>query len=80
MFGFLCSENYGGTWLMTQLVLTIDDDVAEATAAMAATYETAARGVLYEHRPQSLFHRGRICLCRRRSGRKPAAANLRTGD
>jgi len=31
-----------------------DDDVAEAAAALAATYETAARGVIYEHRPQSL--------------------------
>jgi hypothetical protein len=32
----------------------IDDDVAEAAAAMAATYETSARGVIYEHRPASL--------------------------
>jgi hypothetical protein len=32
----------------------IDDDVAEAAAAMAATYETVARGVIYEHRPASL--------------------------
>jgi hypothetical protein len=32
----------------------IDDDVAEAAAALAATYETAARGVIYEHRPASL--------------------------
>ena len=32
----------------------IDDDVAEAAAAMAATYETIARGVIYEHRPASL--------------------------
>ncbi len=31
-----------------------DDDVAEAAAALAATYETAARGVIYEHRPQSM--------------------------
>jgi hypothetical protein len=31
-----------------------DDDVADAAAALAATYETAARGVIYEHRPQSL--------------------------
>jgi hypothetical protein len=32
----------------------IDDDVAEATAALAATFETASRGVIYEHRPASL--------------------------
>ena len=32
----------------------IDADVAEATAALAATFETAARGVIYEHRPRSL--------------------------
>jgi hypothetical protein len=31
-----------------------DDDVAEAAAALAATYETAERGVIYEHRPASL--------------------------
>lgn len=30
-----------------------DDDVAEAAAAVAATLETAARGVIYEHVPQS---------------------------
>ena len=32
----------------------IDDDVAEAAAALASTFETAARGVIYEHRPPSL--------------------------
>lgn len=32
----------------------IDDDVAEAAAAVAATLETSARGVIYEHAPQSL--------------------------
>jgi hypothetical protein len=31
----------------------IDDDVAQAVEAMAATYETASRGVIYEHRPVS---------------------------
>jgi hypothetical protein len=31
-----------------------DEDVAEATAACAATIETAAKGVLYEHMPASL--------------------------
>jgi hypothetical protein len=32
----------------------LDEDVAEAAAAVAATMETAGRGVLYEHRPASL--------------------------
>ena len=32
----------------------IDDDVAEALAALAATFETSARGVIYDHRPASL--------------------------
>jgi hypothetical protein len=32
----------------------IDDDVIEAAAALAATYETAAKGLIYEHRPASL--------------------------
>lgn len=31
----------------------IDGDVAEAAAALAATFETAARGVIYEHTPQA---------------------------
>jgi hypothetical protein len=37
-----------------ELQPVIDDDVAEAMAALAATYETAIRGVIYEHRPASL--------------------------
>jgi len=32
----------------------VDDDVAEAAAALASTFETASRGVIYEHRPASL--------------------------
>ena len=31
-----------------------DDDVAEAAKAVAATLETAARGVIYEHAPQNI--------------------------
>ena len=31
----------------------VDEDLAEAAAALAATFETAARGVIYEHRPAS---------------------------
>ena len=32
----------------------IDDDVVEAAGALAATFETSARGVIYEHHPASL--------------------------
>jgi hypothetical protein len=32
----------------------VDDDLVEATTALAATFETASRGVIYEHRPPSL--------------------------
>lgn len=32
----------------------VDDDVAQAAATLAATFETAARGVLYEHRTASI--------------------------
>ena len=35
----------------------IDDDVADAAGALAATFETAARGVIYEHAPESLVAR-----------------------
>jgi len=32
----------------------IDDDVSEAMRALASTYETSVRGVIYDHRPASL--------------------------
>jgi hypothetical protein len=32
----------------------VDADVADGAGALAATYETANRGLIYEHRPQSL--------------------------
>lgn len=32
----------------------VDDDVAQAATAVAATLETSARGVIYEHRAQSI--------------------------
>jgi hypothetical protein len=37
-----------------QLQRLIDDDVAEGMTALAATFETASRGVIYEHRPATL--------------------------
>jgi hypothetical protein len=36
------------------LHLLIDDDVAEAVGSLAATFETASRGLIYEHRPASI--------------------------
>jgi hypothetical protein len=36
------------------LVELQDEDVAEGTGALAATYETANRGLIYEHQPRSL--------------------------
>jgi hypothetical protein len=36
------------------LARLVDEDVAEATSALARTIETAARGVIYEHSPQSI--------------------------
>jgi hypothetical protein len=33
-----------------ELQTVVDDDVIDAAAALAATYETASRGVIYEHR------------------------------
>ncbi len=37
-----------------ELQQVIDDDVAEGAAALASTFETASRGVIYEHRPAGL--------------------------
>jgi len=37
-----------------ELQSLIDDDVAGAAAALAGTFETAARGLIYEHRPSAL--------------------------
>lgn len=37
-----------------ELQTLVDDDVADGAAALASTFETAARGVIYDHRPASL--------------------------
>jgi len=37
-----------------ELQAIVDSDVLEGLAALASTYETSARGVIYEHRPASL--------------------------
>ena len=41
-------------WKPEGFARLLDDDVAEAAAALAATLETAARGVIYEHGTQSV--------------------------
>jgi triphosphoribosyl-dephospho-CoA synthetase len=33
----------------------LDDDVAEGMSALAATFDTASRGVIYDHRPASVL-------------------------
>jgi len=48
------SDLTAGPYLASDTPSLIDEDVTEALAALGATYETASRGVLYEHRPQSL--------------------------
>ena len=37
-----------------ELQAVVDDDVADGAAALASTFETASRGVIYEHRPASV--------------------------
>ena len=46
-------EMSADVYLTPELQSLVDEDVTEAFAALAATYETASRGVLYEHRPRS---------------------------
>jgi hypothetical protein len=38
-----------------ELQAPVDDDVAEAVSALASTFETASRGVIYDHRPASVL-------------------------
>jgi hypothetical protein len=51
---FLLINSFLLRYQAPELQPLVDDDVAEAMAALASTYETAARGVIYEHRPASL--------------------------
>jgi hypothetical protein len=39
----------------TELHTPVDEDVAEGIGALAATFETASRGVIYDHRPASIL-------------------------
>jgi hypothetical protein len=51
---FLLINSFLLRYQAPELQPLVDDDVAEAMGALAATYETAARGLIYEHRPASL--------------------------
>jgi hypothetical protein len=50
----LLTLRYLGNYQPTDFARVEDEDVREAVEALAATFETSARGVIYEHRPQSL--------------------------
>ena len=43
------------TYQPTELHAPIDDDVVEAISSLAATFETASRGLIYDHRPASVL-------------------------
>ena len=51
---FLLLSTFLARYQTPELQPIIDDDVTEAAAALAGTFETAVRGVIYEHRPASL--------------------------
>jgi hypothetical protein len=51
---FLLIASFLNQYKPLELQTVIDDDVVEAATALAATFETASKGVIYEHRPTSL--------------------------
>jgi hypothetical protein len=51
---FLVAASFLVTYEPPALHGLVDDDVIEAMAALAGTFETASRGVIYEHRPSTL--------------------------
>ncbi len=51
---FFLINSFITSYQPAELQSLIDDDVAEAVEALAATYETSVRGVIYDHRPASL--------------------------
>jgi hypothetical protein len=50
----LCLQVFTKQHAPSALPPLLDRDVAEAAAALASTFETAAKGILYEHRAASL--------------------------
>jgi hypothetical protein len=51
---FLLFSTFITRYQPPELHQLVDADVAEATQALAATFETAAKGVVYEHRAESM--------------------------
>lgn len=51
---FLLISGFLQRYQPPELHSLIDDDVIEAAAALAGTFATAARGVIYDHRPAAL--------------------------
>jgi len=51
---FLVLATFLARYAPGELQMPIDADVVDACGALAATLETAARGVIYEHRPATL--------------------------
>lgn len=52
---FLAVSRFIVRYQTPELQRLLDLDVSEAAAALASTFETSARGVIYEHRPTSLL-------------------------
>lgn len=50
---FLALVRFLGAYRAPELQPIADEDLAQAAGALASTLETAARGVIYEHRPDS---------------------------
>jgi hypothetical protein len=50
---FLMTCGFLARYEPPELHQVLDDDIGAAAAALASTFETAARGVIYEHRPAS---------------------------
>lgn len=55
---FFLAQNVVARFRPTGLARLVDADVADASAALAATYETATRGVIYDHHSSSSIAEG----------------------
>ena len=51
---FLLINSFIQRYEPPELQMLVDDDVVEAVGALAGTFETAVRGVIYDHRPAAL--------------------------
>ncbi len=52
---FLLVADFLASYKPSDFGRVVDEDVRDAVDALASTFETAARGVIYEHRPQSMI-------------------------